>query len=324
MDGDEASVRAVMDVGTNSIKLLVVRFSPGKQTELADKVEITRLGEGADETGELSRAAMERTAGVIDGMARDALALGAGEITAVGAHAMRAARNAGDFIRLVRSACGVNIRVISGEEEAETVFLAASGALPGYAGERTVLDVGGGSSELAYGSPGRLTRRSSIPAGALSLYGKFFHKIPLGGPVGSGVLDETRRFVRNAAENSGFAERSGAVPCVGVGGAVATLASVFRGLGGPGAGGPDGSPLTAFEIERQIALFASMNTEERKEIKGMMPERAAIALPGACAVSALMDFCGVRKITASGRGLRHGLMSKIARARRDDPCADRR
>ncbi|MDR1508743.1 MAG: Ppx/GppA family phosphatase [Synergistaceae bacterium] len=322
MDGD--GIRAVMDVGTNSIKLLVAACSSGKQTVLADRTEITRLGEGAEETGELSRAAMERTAGAIDGMARNALALGAGEITAVGSHAMRAARNAGDFIRFVKSACGVNIRVISGEEEAETAFLAAAEAIPGYAGERTVLDVGGGSSELVCGSPERLTRCFSIPVGALSLYGKFFHEIPRGGPVGSGILDETRRFVRNAAENSGFSERSGAIPCVGVGGTVVTLASVFLGLGASGTGLTDGSILTVFEIERQIALFASMNTEERKKIRGMIPERADIALPGACAVIALMDFCGVKGLTVSGKGLRHGLMSKIAQARRGDPAGDRR
>jgi exopolyphosphatase/guanosine-5'-triphosphate,3'-diphosphate pyrophosphatase len=299
MDGDEAKVRAVMDVGTNSIKLLVVKFSLGKRTVLTERVEITRLGEGTDETGELSRAAMERAAAVIGGMARDAGALGAGGITAAGTRAMRAARNAGDFIRLVKSKCGVDIRVISGEEEAETVFLAAADAIPGYAGERVVLDVGGGSSELAYGSPERLAYRFSIPAGALSLHGKFFHEIPGGGPVGNDVLDKTRRFVMNAAENLGSAGQRGAAPFVGAGGTVATLASVA-----------DASVLTAFEIERQIALYASMNTEERKKIRGMIPGRADIVLPGACAVSALMDFFGAKKLVASDRGLRHGLMYK--------------
>jgi exopolyphosphatase/guanosine-5'-triphosphate,3'-diphosphate pyrophosphatase len=309
---DEASVRAVMDVGTNSIKLLVIEFSPGKQTTLADSVRITRLGEGAQETGELSWAAMERTAGVIDGMARGALALGARKITAVGTQAMRTARNAGDFIRFVKSKCGVDIRVISGEEEAETAFLAAAGAIPGYAGERAVLDVGGGSSELAYGSPERPAYRVSIPAGALSLHGKFFHEVPRGGPVGSEVLDETRRFVKDAAENCGFAGQRRAVPCVGVGGTIVTLASVFLGLREAGDFRADGSVLTAFEIERQIALYASMNTEERKEIRGMISGRADIVLPGACAVSALMDFCGAKKLTVSGRGLRHGLIYKEA------------
>ena len=309
MDADEARGRAVMDVGTNSVKLLVVKFSFGKQTVLADMVEITRLGEGTEETGELSLAAMERTAGAISGMAGNALALGADEIAAVGTQAMRTARNAGDFIRFVKSECGVDIRVISGEEEAETAFLAAADAIPGYAGDRAVLDVGGGSSELAYGSQERLAYRFSIPAGALSLHRRFFSEIPGGGPVGSDVLDETRRFVRNAAENRGSAGH-GAVPCVGVGGTVTTLASVFLGLGGAGGVRAGGSVLTVFEIERQIALYASMNIEERKKIRGMIPERADIVLPGACAVSALMDFFGAKELVVSGRGLRHGLMHK--------------
>jgi exopolyphosphatase/guanosine-5'-triphosphate,3'-diphosphate pyrophosphatase len=305
MNDDESGVRAVMDVGTNSVKLLVVKFSPGKQTELTDRIEITRLGEGAEESGELSSAAMERTASVIDDMARNAFALGAREIVAVGTRAMRTARNSAEFIRFVKSECGVNIRVISGEEEAETVFLAAAEAIPEYAGVRVVLDVGGGSSELAWGSPGRPARRLSVPVGALSLYGKFFDEIPRGGPVRSEILDETRRFVAHAAENIGFTKQFGAAPCVGVGGTVAALAAVGR---------PYGSTLTAFEIERWIALFASMNTDERKGIKGMMPGRADIALPGACALSALMSLCGARELTVSARGLRHGLIMIERRA----------
>ncbi|MDR2780789.1 MAG: hypothetical protein LBB28_06660, partial [Synergistaceae bacterium] len=232
MDGYETGIKAVMDVGTNSVKLFVVEFSSGRETTLADEVVITRLGEGSEETGELSWTAMERTAGVIGGMARNALALGVREITAVGTQALRTARNAGEFIHFVQSRCGVNIRVISGGEEAEMSFMAAAGAIPGHIGERLVLDVGGGSSELAYGHPDHLTYRTSVPVGALSLHRKFFREIPGGGPVRSEILNAARQFVMNAAENRFSAGQYGAAPCVGVGGAVTTLASVFLGLPG--------------------------------------------------------------------------------------------
>jgi exopolyphosphatase/guanosine-5'-triphosphate,3'-diphosphate pyrophosphatase len=255
---------------------------------------------------------MERTALVIEDMAGNAFALGADKITAVGTQAMRHARNAGEFVLFVISRCGVEIRVISGEEEAETSFLAAL-TIPEYAGECLVLDVGGGSSELALGSPAGLAYRCSVPAGALSLHRRFFRDIACGGPVGREVLNEARRFVKKAAENCGFTIRLSAARCVGIGGTVTALASVFLGLCEAERGRADGSVLTAFEIERQIALYASMDSDGRKKIKGMTAGRSDIVLPGACAVKALMDIGGMKSLTVSGRGLRHGLMAKIER-----------
>jgi exopolyphosphatase/guanosine-5'-triphosphate,3'-diphosphate pyrophosphatase len=309
---DAGHIEAVMDVGTNSVKLLVSELSPEKETELADRVEITRLGEGTDETGELSREAMERTARVIEDMAGQAFDLGAVRITAVGTQAMRNARNAGEFIRFVKSRCGVDIRVISGEKEAETAFLAALTA--GYPGELLVLDVGGGSSELAFGSPSSSVYRRSVPVGALSLYKRFFSGVPLGGPVGRETLEGACRFVRDAAVKGGIFGGSCPTRCIGIGGTVVTMASVYLGLSESESGRADGSVLTAFEMERQMALYASMNSEERKRIRGMIPGRADIVLPGACVVKVLTELGGVKEITVTGRGLRHGLMAEIARS----------
>jgi exopolyphosphatase/guanosine-5'-triphosphate,3'-diphosphate pyrophosphatase len=299
-------IKAVMDVGTNSIKLLVAKASFGPLSVIADIVSVCRLGEGLEETGVLSPAAMERSAAAIEEMSGAARGFGAGEITAVGTQALRAARNADEFIRLARVECGVEIRVISGDEEALLSFMAVRSAMRedppcGI----IVFDVGGGSSEAIYGRDSA-ERRLSIPVGALSLRARFF--APSAGAVSDRATDEAGSYVSSVARGAGFApdaDLGNEYKCFGVGGTATTLASVF--LKGDW-DGVDGTVLGRSEIDRQIAMYARADAESRRKIEGLPPDRADIILPGACIVKELMKMASRDELVVSCRGLRHGLM----------------
>jgi exopolyphosphatase/guanosine-5'-triphosphate,3'-diphosphate pyrophosphatase len=301
--------KAVIDVGTNSIKLCVARLERGQLFVLADIVSVTRLGEGTAETGLLAPEAMERSKGALYEMADTALRLGADEIISVGTQALRAARNRGEFIAAVESECGFKIMVISGEEEAELSFRAvrslAAGKTPGGA---LVFDVGGGSSETVFGRGSLLERRLSIPTGALSLYKKFFAAPD--GVVSGGVIEEAGRYVRSVAAQSGL-EGSlgfGASPsCFGVGGAVTALASVFL---GQALRGVSGAVLSMAEIDRQIEMYASTDIASRRKIRGLPPDRVDIVLPGACIVKSLMEITARSEMIVCGRGIRHALLEE--------------
>lgn len=298
------AVKAVIDVGTNSVKLIAAALCGGSLSVLSDELKITRLGEGQGRRGAFGAEAMERTASAIEGFARRALACGAEEIAAVGTQAMRTASNAGEFKLMVLKRCGLDIRVISGDEEAALSFGAASRAMPRDA---AVFDVGGGSSEAAFGRDGSLFWRRSVPLGALVLYEKFFASTA--GPYGRDILDAGRAFAA-----SEFRAYIGGVPapregrdCAGVGGTFAALASVFK-------SGPRGAAdalLRRGEVERQIALYASMDCESRKKIPGLEAGRADIILPGACIAAALMDLFGFDRLAVSKRGLRHGVLDSM-------------
>ncbi|MDR3279214.1 MAG: hypothetical protein LBT23_01770 [Synergistaceae bacterium] len=271
-----------------------------------DLVKVSRLGEDSSETGLLSHAAMQRSLDTIRELVGRAKSLGAAEIIAVGTQAMRTSRNADEFIGMVRSECGVEIRVISGDEEAALSFLAVSGMVED---EIRVFDVGGGSSEIAHGVRDRVSYRRSVPVGALSLFGKFFQRYGDAAIPGD-ALDEACRYVGGMLENI-MPARGEDTRCVGIGGTVATLAAVYLGHASGNAERPCGTTLSLDEIAGQIKMYAGMPASARKFIPGLPPERADIILPGGCIISELMKSGKFTTLTAIDRGLRHGLMEKL-------------
>jgi exopolyphosphatase/guanosine-5'-triphosphate,3'-diphosphate pyrophosphatase len=123
--------KAIIDIGSNSIKFFVGELaSDGTVATVTDANDIARLGEGLDKTGALSAEAMERNARAVERFAAQAKELGANEVVAVGTMALRRASNSGEFLALVRDACGLEVRILPGEEEARLAYLAVLSALP--------------------------------------------------------------------------------------------------------------------------------------------------------------------------------------------------
>lgn len=307
--------KAVVDVGTNSIKLLVAAMRGGKLEVLTDRVEITRLGEGLSETGAISRDAFARSLRAIQRMCGDARDAGADSVSIVGTEGLRRARNAGLFARQVQETCGERIRVISGAEEAELSYRAAKSVVqaPVSKDERLCLfDIGGGSSELVVGGRDGVISAYSLPVGALVLHGRCFAHID--GPVGASTLEEAFSAIRAVFEEqkplAGLRGPKNLIE-VGVGGTVTTMSAVMLGLTDYDSSRVDGCTLSRGEADRQVALYASMSALQRREIAGLPRERADIILAGACILCASMDFCGVGSITVSNRGLRYGVMEQL-------------
>lgn len=302
--------KAVIDVGTNSIKLLVMTFGDGTPRVLCDLVEVVRLGEGTAESLRLEKHSMERGLGVICEMARSARMFGADEIVAVGTQALREAQNAADFIERVRGSCQIEIQKISGEEEAALSFEAAFFGFSEISRQPRVclFDVGGGSSEVVCGDKSGVRSRRSLPIGALALHNGVFRDME---PISGEAIQSARARVRSLLEKEpvSCADTEGA-SYVGVGGTIATLASVMLGLGLCDWAQISGAMLSVPEIERQIALYASTPVAERPLIKGLNPKRADIILAGACIVCELLVFHKAEELLVSDRGLRYGVMKK--------------
>lgn len=155
---------AVLDLGTNSIKLLVAREEGGRLVPLLDRQEIVRLGDGLTSTGVFSPEAMERGLGAVRVLAKQARDLGARRIAAVGTMGFRTARNGEAFAARLLAEVGVEVRVLPGEEEARLAFRAASSRL-GIPGPRVVFDTGGGARSSSWA-----LRRGS-PSGAAFPWG---------------------------------------------------------------------------------------------------------------------------------------------------------
>ena len=296
-------VYAVIDVGTNSVKFHIgERHRDGSWTTVADRAEVTRLGEGIAETGDIAPAAIERTADAIVGMAEEARRRDVAGLVAVGTMGMRSARNSDAFIAAVHERCGVTIEVIPGAEEGRLAYLAVKAGLGSAAGSLVVFDTGGGSTQFTFGRDDAVDEQFSLDIGAVRLTAQY----GLGGALSREKLDQAL-----AAIAGEFARLDGVAPphaLVGMGGAITNMTAVMLGLAQYDPDAVQGAVLSRAEVERQIELLRTRGVEARRQIVGLQPKRADVILAGACVVHTVMDKLGRDALTVSDRGLRHGVL----------------
>ncbi len=293
----------MIDVGTNSVKFHVGELGlDGTWRTIVDSADVTRLGEGLNETGRLGAEPIRRTAGAIAAMADEARDLGVEGVAAVGTAGLRIARNAGELIDAVKAEAGLEIEVISGEEEARLAYLAVRAGLGSVAGSLVVFDTGGGSSQFTFGHDGQVDERFSVNVGAA----RFTERYGLDRPVSDEVVAEARAAV--AAELDRLDGRSRPDRLVGMGGAVTNIAAVKLQLAAYDPGAAQGVTLEASDIDRQIELYRTRDDDERRAIAGLQPNRAEVILAGACIVRTVLARLGCDSLTVSDRGLRHGLL----------------
>jgi exopolyphosphatase/guanosine-5'-triphosphate,3'-diphosphate pyrophosphatase len=295
--------QAVIDVGTNSVKFHVAERQPdGTWTTVVDRAEVTRLGEGINDSGAVAPAAIERTAAAIAGMAAEAARKGAGAVTAVGTMGLRTAANSHAFLDFVKERCGVSIEVITGSEECRLAYLAVQSASGLTDGALVIFDTGGGSSQFTFGRGPRVDRQFSVNVGAV----RYTERFRLDQAVSSAVLQQALDAIA-----SDLSELDGADPpdvLVGMGGAVTNLTAVMHGLSTYDPDRVQGSVIDRSEVDRQIERYRAVSALERRRIVGLQPNRAEVILAGACIVRTVMQKLGKSSLSVSDRGLRHGLL----------------
>ena len=165
---------AVIDIGTNSVKFNISeRRDDGSWSTIVDRADITRLGEGLQETGAISGDAMERTVSAICAMVEEARKKDVAAIAAVGTMGMRTARNSQEFIDAVEQRCGVKIEVISGDEEGRLAYIAVKSGLGLADSSLVIFDTGGGSSQFTFGHGSTVQERFSVNVGAVRYTEKY-------------------------------------------------------------------------------------------------------------------------------------------------------
>ena len=294
---------AVIDVGTNSVKFHIgERARDGTWQTVVDRAEVTRLGEGLDEVGELRSTAIERTTEAVAEMVAEARQAGVLAVAAVGTAGLRAAPNAADFVDAVRARCGVEVEVISGEEEARLAYLAATSALPTARGSLAVFDTGGGSAQFTFGEGAHVHEQFSVPVGAV----RYTERYCLAEAVDDDVLAEAQ--VAIGHDLATLEGRAAPDALVGLGGALTNMAAVKHELAKYDPDVVQGTVLDHAEIDRQLELYRTRGRDERLTIVGLQPGRADVILAGACIVGTVLEKLRVDSLTVSDRGLRHGLL----------------
>jgi exopolyphosphatase/guanosine-5'-triphosphate,3'-diphosphate pyrophosphatase len=294
---------AVTDIGTNSVKFHIGEQHPdGSWIRVVDRAEVTRLGEGLNETGEIQPEPLERTVRAVETMAEEAKRNQVLGMAAVGTAALRIAGNSSLVTDSIRDRVGIGVEVVSGEEESRLAYLAVVAEL-GLADEPVVVfDTGGGSSQFTFGVGYDVEERFSVDVGAVSYTERFGLADPVDGPT----LDAVRKTVQD--DLARLDGRKAPAALVGMGGAVTNITAVSLSLDPYDPDAVQGARIDLAEVERQIETYASKGQDERRGIAGLQPNRAPVILAGALIVATVMGKLGRDHLVVSDRGLRHGLI----------------
>ena len=301
-------IRAVIDIGSNSIKMRIARVDGGRVNVIRDETEVVRLGRGMSLTGLLSKESMKLSCDTVAKMVRRARNIGA-EIFVAGTMALRTAGNSSDFVSMVRETCGLDVHVLTGEEEARYSW---RGAVDGFdiGGDAVMFDTGGGSTEFVAGFGHDMRRVVSVPIGAVNLSERFFSSNDL--TVSKASCDEAVNYVAGLfTENhieSFRVSKNGKFDVIAVGGGVVAMAGVKNACENFIPSRLHGTVLTKNDVVRQIRLYSSLTLSERENIIGLPKSRADVILGSACIVFTAMTVLHADSCTVSINGLRHGLL----------------
>lgn len=301
---------AVVDVGTNSTRLLVAEVVGGRVRELERRTAVTRLGEGVDRTGRLSGAAVERVMGTVAEYRRAIDELGAERVVAIATSAVREAANGEELLRGLAERCGIEARVISGEEEARLTFLGATSQVPDGPEPTLVVDIGGGSTELVVGAPWVEPEfHVSTELGSVRQSERHL----AGDPPAPDELEAARRDVREVlAAEAPERARARVVRGIAVAGTATSLAAIDQELDPYDPTRVQGYPLRLPACEGMLARLASLALPERRRVRGLHPDRAPTIVAGALILVEVMRAFSLEEVAASEADILHGAALQAA------------
>jgi exopolyphosphatase/guanosine-5'-triphosphate,3'-diphosphate pyrophosphatase len=309
-DSRESSV-AVLDIGTNSVKLSVAAAGAQLPEEKKYLQQVTRVGEGLAATGEINAAALLRTINAIERFYQVVRQYDCEHVYAFATHAFRVAANGEAAAKRISEETSIGVRVLSGEDEAQFAYLSARMRIGTHKPNTYLIDVGGGSVDFVHGVGSNVVTVRTLPLGALHLTERFL----LSDPIAPDEFASLRRYVRNAVallfEGGGLAgPRANLTPSqtglVASGGSVTTIKKmcdqswVHSSVTTP--------KIRIGEIRKLEAQCLALPLIKRKRLPGLEPDRADIIPAGLAVVIAFMDAAGKRVVTVNPGGVRDGVL----------------
>jgi exopolyphosphatase/guanosine-5'-triphosphate,3'-diphosphate pyrophosphatase len=307
---------AAIDIGTNSIHLVVARFGEGTQFEvIAREKEMVRLGTGSGDMKVLDDDAIDRGIATLERFRRVAEISGA-TIYAVATSAVREAENADAFIERARREAGIDVQIISGVEEARLIQLGVLQAVPVFDRRLVLVDIGGGSTEVLVGERGEALSAFSLKLGAIRLTRRFFRSEQLH----PGAAESCRRHIRALlARVRRDVRRLGFDVAVGSSGTIQTVAAMVHAARGEREALRTFNNFTFSREEAQevvASLLDAPTVDDRRKLPGADPNRADIILAGALILEQTMLELDIDELIVSDYALREGvLLDALARER---------
>lgn len=289
---------AAIDIGTNSVRLLIAQKVNGKIVPVHRDMKSTRLGEGLEATGKISKEAMTRTLDALIAFMGTIQGFDVKQIKAVATSAMRDASNAVEFLEVVRQKAQLSIDIISGDEEAELSYLGVRSGLNMLddIDDSIVVDIGGGSTEIVFKEDGKIVCSSSL-VGAVRCTENSTTPTQI-----FAELEEHLNKIKNFKDHK----------LIAVGGTATNLAAINKKLTSYDPELVHGSEIDIKELGKTIFYIGSKSLAERMAIPGLQPERADIIVAGLLILWVIMTYVKIDKVIVSEADILQGIILKYA------------
>ena len=305
-EGNRERIGAI-DVGSNSIRLVVAEFDPETGFEIIDEVkDQPRLGTRVDSTGMLDRAAMTRAFAALKRMKEVADRRGVTRLSAVATSALREARNGLTFAKRVRRQLGIPLEIIDGDREAQLSWRSVAHHFRLENARTLVADIGGGSLELIGAVDGLVEVTVSLPLGAVRLTEEYLTGVKSTRAEVTNLRKHIRRTLKKALPWRNWTQ----AVVIGSGGSFTNLARIAAARAGHLADSIHGTKVSASEVESLLEWLTAKSPEQRASVPGLNPQRADIILAGVSVAAEILTVLDARELTASAYGLREGCCSR--------------
>ena len=302
---------AVVDIGTNSTRLLIADINAdGEVQERVRESTITRLGEGVEASGRLGDSPQARVFATLERYTAEIRARDCDAIAAVMTSAVRDAANGAEFSTAVRERYGLDGRTLSGDEEAALTFAGATAARPRKdPTELVVIDIGGGSTELVCGAGGRLGFHVSTQIGVVRHTERHLHSDPPDSEEIAALAADVDAGVAAAVPED---VRSGTQAAIAVAGTATSCAAIDLALEPYDTTRVEGHVLSRAKLDRLLERLAALPLEQRRQVRGLHPDRAPTIVAGVVVLSRVLDAFRLGEVEVSDRDILWGVALELA------------
>ena len=310
-EGLDAAVRvAVVDIGTNSTRLLIGDVSGTSVTEIERRTTVTNMGRGVDHSGSICSDAVDDVCTVVGDYKSRYEEMGAERVMTIATSAVRDAVNGEAFIAELRERFGLDAKLLTGEEEANLTYLGATAHRPDE-GATLVFDIGGGSTELIVGSGTMVGFHASLQAGSIRQSERHLTTDPPNPHELEDLADEIRNLIARAIAANPLAKAGRAIA---VAGTPTSLAAIDQGLEPYDPGRVHGYHLGMKRIQRMLSRLSSLPLAERLRVPGLHPGRAPTIVAGTVILVQVMRAFKIKEIEVSELDILHGSALSAATA----------
>ncbi len=300
---------AAIDLGTNSMRLLLATVKKGKIIEQKKYINTTRIGHAVDKNRVISKEGIMRNIKAFYNFTQKAKEYGADEISAIATSAVRDAKNKEEFLQAAYQKTGINIETISGEKEAELGYRGVIMGIEQCSHTIVVVDIGGGSTELMFGQRNALEKTLSLDIGAVRMTERFLTADPVDREEYGNMEKAIYKIIeKTPRELRMIKSKSGVLTTVGIGGTITTLAALHQELDPYDPKQTHNYRLTSGDINNLKEKLLPLTVDKIKQLSGVHPKRADIIIAGITILSVLMDNLNLEMIIVSEHDNLEGLL----------------